>query len=111
MKIRSTFLLLIMLIICSACQQSVYIYDLDFTYNLGNPDEFYFKMSDKGCVPFQNGRAYILDVSNEHSVVNLSNQERVHMIVHGHPIRESGFQELIERSYGEMLKNPESFYA
>lgn len=48
-----------------------------------NPHGSFFKMKNKGLVPFEAGRAFLLDVGNEHSCVNLSEEPRIHIIVHG----------------------------
>lgn len=77
---------------------------------LHNPEGFYFKLEDSGYIPFKNGRAFILDVSKKHAVINMSNEERIHMIVHGFPLREPQYQSMIEKSFQKTLKNPESFW-
>lgn len=77
---------------------------------LSNPVGFHFKMKDKGYIPFSDGKAFILDTSNEHSVINFSSHERIHMIVHGNPLREKSFQRMIERSFQKVLENPESLW-
>jgi len=68
--------------------------------NIGitNPLGALFKMRNKGLVPFDAGKAFLLDVGNEHSCVNLSNEPRIHIIVHGdQPSIEWG--NLLLRSY------------
>lgn len=44
---------------------------------------FYFK--DWGRVPFEQARGFMLDIGNEHIVLNDSTEDRYHFIVHGHP--------------------------
>ena len=61
-------------------------------------------------MPFADGRAFILDVSRKHAVINMSGEERIHMIVHGNPIRNEGFQDLITRSYAKVMRNPDTFW-
>lgn len=77
---------------------------------LSNPKGFYFKMKGHGYVPFEEGKAMMLDTTNIHALVNLSNEERVHMIVHGMPLREKKFQIMVKKSYQEMCKAPTRFY-
>lgn len=51
---------------------------------LNNPEGCTFRMKGKGDVPFnQGGVACLVDIGNEHSVWNNSNEERIHLIVHG----------------------------
>jgi hypothetical protein len=47
-----------------------------------NPDNCTFRFKNYGTVPFTNGDAFIMDVSNEHFVVNDSIEPRLHIIVH-----------------------------
>ena len=51
----------------------------------------------KGYVPFEAGKAMMLDVSNIHAYVNNSKEDRYHIIVHG--IRSKQFEKLVEDSY------------
>lgn len=50
---------------------------------LTNPNGAYFKMDGVGCVPYQPGSAFLLDVGTLHSCVNMSLAPRIHIIVHG----------------------------
>ncbi len=77
---------------------------------LSNPSGFYFKLKDHGYIPFAPGRAMMLDTCGTHALVNLSNEERIHMIVHGMPLREKGFQDLTLKSYKKVCENPELFW-
>mgnify|MGYP001627186413 CR=1 FL=1 len=52
---------------------------------LDNPAGSFFKFKDFGYVPFENGVAFSLNTRHEHAVVNFSDQDRVHLIVHGRP--------------------------
>jgi hypothetical protein len=40
---------------------------------------------DIGTVPFKVGRGFMLDIGREHIVVNDSNEDRYHIIIHGKP--------------------------
>lgn len=51
--------------------------------SLNNPEGCEFVMKDQGTVPFDdNGSAFLMDISNVHSVWNRSNKPRIHMIIH-----------------------------
>jgi len=67
--------------------------------SLNQPKECIFKMRDKGVVPFSPGDAYLLDVGNEHAVINNSNEDRYHIIVHGIPNKD--YKELVIKSYAK----------
>lgn len=46
------------------------------------PTDCWFKFLNNGFIPFQSGEAYMIDTSNEHMVVNQSQEERLHIILH-----------------------------
>ena len=51
--------------------------------SLNNPEGCNFALKDKGRVPFKNeGSAFLMDVSNVHSVWNCSDKPRIHIIIH-----------------------------
>lgn len=51
--------------------------------SLNNPDGCEFKFDKFGTVPFTNeGSAFLMDISNKHSVWNRSDKPRIHMIIH-----------------------------
>jgi hypothetical protein len=53
-----------------------------------------------GQIPWQEGKAFIINIRNYHSVINFSNKNRIHLIAHGIPgNRKNEFVELIARSY------------
>ena len=53
-----------------------------------------------GMIPFEEGKAFIINIRNVHSFVNNSNVSRIHLIAHGIPgNRKNDFVELIARSY------------
>jgi len=84
--------------------------DRDYSYldevnmALNHPEGCFLKMKGQGYVPFRPGKTFILDVSNTHAVVNLSNEDRYHMIVHAETIHNERWRELIVRSYRNLLK-------
>lgn len=51
--------------------------------SLNNPQGCDFVMKDQGKVPFKDeGSAFLMDISNVHSVWNRSDTPRIHMIIH-----------------------------
>ena len=51
--------------------------------SLNNPEGCNFALKDKGRVPFKDeGSAFLMDLSNVHSVWNTSDKPRIHMIIH-----------------------------
>jgi len=63
-----------------------------------------FVMEKKGTVPFQPGLALWLDISNNHTVFNNSNQERWHIIVH-QSMDNQKFQNEVVNSYKKLYNN------
>lgn len=49
---------------------------------LNNPSGCVFKMRRAGLIPISDGDALLLDIANEHCVVNLSDEPRFHVIAH-----------------------------
>lgn len=47
-----------------------------------NPIGCRFRFKNYGTVPFEQGGAFLMDISNEHFVYNDSDQPRLHIIVH-----------------------------
>ena len=67
---------------------------------LVHPEECYMSLDGYGCVPFKTGKAFIINIRNYHSVINLSNTSRIHLIAHGKlENKTSEFTELVARSY------------
>lgn len=46
------------------------------------PDNCEFRFKNYGAVPFKNGTAFMVDISNEHFLYNHSSEPRLHMILH-----------------------------
>ena len=61
---------------------------------INNPAGCSFHMENRGILPFKEGSAIMLDLSNRHWVVNKSNEPRLHMIYHGNVPNN-----IIEKSY------------
>lgn len=55
-----------------------------FNIAINNPNNCDFMFKEKGIVPFKKGRGVFLDLGMEHAVWNNSNEDRYHLIVHGH---------------------------
>jgi hypothetical protein len=67
---------------------------------LVHPKECYMSLDGYGCVPFESGKAFIINIRNYHSVINLSNISRMHLIAHGKLENKINiFTELVARSY------------
>lgn len=74
------------------------------------PSDCYFLMEKHGIVPFEPGRAYWLDISNRHMVVNNSSLPRWHIIVHQN-FDNIEFQKLVVNSYKTLYNsNNENCY-
>lgn len=51
--------------------------------SINNPKKCYFVFEKNGIVPFSEKNGFILDVSKKHMVINMSNETRYHIIIHG----------------------------
>ncbi len=69
---------------------------------LNMPEKCYWLFKKWGQVPFQPGMGMAVDVSNEHGVWNLSEETRVHIIIHGNYGEE--YYRTIRRSVEKSLK-------
>lgn len=55
---------------------------------LNMPEGCIFRMKDYGNIPFGQGhKSFLLDTSIEHALINESQEDRIHIIVHGNPNR------------------------
>jgi len=63
-----------------------------------HPKGCVFRFLDKGNIPFEPGKAFIIDTSNRHMVFNNSNKPRLHMIMHT-KISDETIVESYEKSY------------
>jgi len=65
-----------------------------------HPKDCVMTLEGYGCVPFEEGKAFIINIRNYHSVINSSNQSRIHLISHGIPGKsKKEFAELVASSY------------
>lgn len=77
--------------------------DCDGLYNINiaidHPASCNFVVENSGVIPFENGRAFLVDVGRRHAVVNNSNQLRIHLVVYQD--NDDAFEELVLRSYNK----------
>lgn len=65
-----------------------------------HPEECFMTVENHGQVPFKDGKAFIINIRNYHSVINFSDKQRIHLIAHGIPgNKKDNFVELVARSY------------
>lgn len=66
-----------------------------------HPTDCHMVLEGYGVVPFKEGRAFIVNIRNYHSVINFSNDPRIHVIGHsyGYGSKKEEFAELVARSY------------
>lgn len=69
-----------------------------------HPEDCHMVLEGYGVVPFQEGKAFIVNIRNYHSVVNFSNRPRIHVIGHsyGYGSKKENFADLLVRSYEKM---------
>lgn len=69
-----------------------------------HPEDCFMVLEGYGVVPFKEGKAFIVNIRNYHSVINFSKQPRVHVIGHsyGYGSKLAEFTELVVRSYEKM---------
>jgi hypothetical protein len=69
-----------------------------------HPEDCYMVLEKYGVVPFKEGKAFIVNIRNYHSVINFSNQKRIHVIGHsyGYGSKQEDFAALVVRSYEKM---------
>lgn len=65
-------------------------------FALTQPEGCRFIFKDYGVVPFKVGRGFLLDIGQEHIVVNESNEYRYHIIIHGQ--QTAGIFDLVKES-------------
>lgn len=69
---------------------------------ISHPADCYMTLKDHGVVPWKTGDIKLVNITNDHSVINFNDQPRMHLIGHGivgNRIEE--FCELIVRSYNK----------
>jgi len=70
-----------------------------------HPRDCYMVVEGYGIVPFKEGEAYIVNIKNYHSVINFSNESRIHVIGHsfGYGSKKKDFVDLVARSYRKTI--------
>lgn len=75
---------------------------------INHPQDCHFAMEGMGLVPFQPGKAFLMNLAYTHSVYNGSNFPRIHMIVHGHPgDRYDEYGKLVRKSFDQLKRRHE----
>ena len=66
-----------------------------------HPRDCHMVLEGYGVVPFEEGKAFLINIRNYHSVINFSNNSRIHVIghSHGYDSKKQQFADLIARSY------------
>jgi len=76
--------------------------------SLNNPDEC-FLITENGIVPYDNnGSVFYFNIAYEHGVINNSNEDRYHIIVHGAETPE--FEDIVLKSYDELQTLENGYY-
>ena len=71
-----------------------------------HPKDCHMIVEGFGVVPWEEGKAFMVNIRNYHSVINFSNQQRIHMIGHGwYGTRTAEFCRLVVKSYMKQYKN------
>ena len=66
-----------------------------------HPRDCHMVLEGYGVVPFEEGKVFLINIRNYHSVINFSNDSRIHVIGHsyGYGSKKQQFADLIARSY------------
>lgn len=65
-----------------------------------HPENCHMVVENFGIVPFVEGKMFMINIRNYHSVINFSNQNRIHMIAHGrYGNKKQEFADLLVNSY------------
>jgi hypothetical protein len=66
---------------------------------IDHPDSCDFVVENSGVIPFENGRAFLVNVGRKHAVINNSNQLRIHLVVYQD--NNDAFDNLVLQSYNK----------
>jgi hypothetical protein len=81
-------------------EENIFNWPLPVNIAVDHPSECHMTLKDQGCVPFSNGKMFLVNIFNDHSVVNNSNKDRLHIIAHCYlGSRKQEFMKLIVESY------------
>jgi hypothetical protein len=73
---------------------------------ISHPNNCYMTLRKHGIVPWQNKDVKIVNITNDHSVINFSDEPRMHLIAHGLVgNKKKEFSELIARSYKKQYEH------
>ena len=90
-------------------ERNVFDHPLPINIAIDHPAECHMTLKDQGCVPFQSGKAFLVNIFNDHSVINNSNKDRLHIIAHCYlGNRKQDFLKLIVDSYKKQHANLQS---
>ena len=66
-----------------------------------HPNDCHLVLEGYGIVPFKEGKAFIINIRNYHSVINFTTQPRIHVIGHafGYGTKKEEFAKLVADSY------------
>lgn len=62
---------------------NIWDHPLPINIALDHPETCFMTVKDSGVVPFKNGKSFLVNILKTHSVINFSNKDRIHLIVHG----------------------------
>jgi hypothetical protein len=75
--------------------------DCDGLHNINiaidHPEQCDFVLENSGVIPFENGRAFLVNVGRRHAVINNSNQLRIHLVIYQD--NDDAFGNLVLQSY------------
>jgi len=80
------------------------ILDMPLPLNIAvdHPNNCYMTLKGQGCVPFKSGKIFIVNILNNHSVINCSDKPRTHIIAHCYlGNRKQEFCKLLVESYNK----------
>lgn len=75
-----------------------------FNISLNNPEGCIMGMEDYGIVPWKEGQIRMMNISIPHAVWNKSNENRIHMIIHGWSKKKIDiFKKVVINSYRSLV--------
>lgn len=60
----------------------IFDHPLPINIAVDHPSNCHMILEESGCVPFKNGKAFLVNILKNHSVINCSSQDRIHVIGH-----------------------------
>lgn len=61
---------------------TIFEHPLPINIAVDHPHNCHMIVKDNGIVPFANGKAFLVNIFNDHSVINWGSQDRIHIIGH-----------------------------